>query len=87
MNDIVNLGIFFVCLALPFVAMPLLWRRMKRVRNETYQHRKQERRAQPWEESLGSDGEVRLARSGSPNDDLIDLGSKARETRWPIDNP
>ncbi|CAM8671241.1 hypothetical protein [Sphingobium sp.] len=83
----IDVIIFFTCLLLPFVAMPLLWPRMKRVRNETYQHRKQERRAQPWEESLGSDSEARLARSGSPNDDLIDLGSKARETRWPIENP
>ncbi|SEK01771.1 hypothetical protein SAMN05518849_12735 [Sphingobium sp. AP50] len=86
MNDIINLAIVLGCLALPFVAMPLLWRRMKRIRNQTYQQQKQDRRAQPWEESLGTDGKVRLARSGSANEDLIDLGSKARETRWPIDN-
>ena len=58
MNDIINLAIVLGCLALPFVAMPLLWRRMKRIRNETYQQQKQDRRAQPWEDSLGADGKL-----------------------------
>ncbi len=72
-------------LIFPFVAMVFLWRRMKRVRDQTYRDRKPDRRETPWEEDLASDGNVSLTRVGSPNHDLADLGARATQTRWPID--
>ncbi|RHW18141.1 hypothetical protein D1610_06555 [Sphingomonas gilva] len=79
-----GLGNFLILLAMlfPFIAMPLLWRRMKRVRAQAYRQSKPERREQHWEEGLGADG----GRRHAPNDDLIGLGEKSRHGRWPLDN-
>lgn len=87
MSDFVQSVISIAVIAFPFVAMPLLWRRMKRVQQNAYRGQEKAAREQAWEEKL-EDGEgLNLARKSSPNDDLIALGSKAREGRWPIDNP
>jgi hypothetical protein len=81
--DVIALG----CVALPFVAMPLMWRRMKRVQAQTYGSGEDKLQPQPaWEEALEGDGSVTLARVHHPNDDLIALGEKGRHARWPLNN-
>ncbi|MCW3835927.1 hypothetical protein ACFQ1E_07740 [Sphingomonas canadensis] len=73
--------------AFPFIAMPLMWRRMKRVRGQVYGEREEPLHEQPWQEPAGEAGAERgLARSSSPNDELIALGDRARHGRWPLDN-
>lgn len=72
-------------LIFPFIAMFLLWRRMKRVRDKVYRARKPDRRETSWEEDLTTDGNVSLTRVDNPNYDLVDLGSRATRIRWPID--
>lgn len=73
-------------LVFPFVAAFLLWRRMKSVRDRVYRDHKTEKRETPWEEDLATDGDLSLTRVGKVNHDLAELGARARETRWPIDN-
>jgi hypothetical protein len=57
----------------PFVMMPLMWRRPE-------PHR------EPWQEPLERDGQLTLARSNDPNEELTALGARASQSRWPIDN-
>ncbi|GHC99792.1 hypothetical protein [Novosphingobium pokkalii] len=71
----------------PFIAMPLLWRRMKRVRDGAYRNRDDAWSEQPWEEKVSSEGNLDLVKSSAVDGNLIDLGNRAREPRWPIDNP
>ena len=66
--------------------MALMWRRMKRVRAQVYETSRPEPHQEPWHEPLESDGEFVLARSNDPNEELIALGARARQSRWPIDN-
>lgn len=86
MGGLLELILPIAALLFPFVAAPLLWRRMKHVRDGAYRDTKTQRRQEPWQEKIASEGGLNLVRSDKANDDLIDLGSKARETRWPIDN-
>lgn len=71
----------------PFVAMPLLWRRMKRVRDGVYREAQIQPNEQPWEEKLDEYHGLSLVRTNKPNGDLIGLGEKARHSRWLLDNP
>ena len=71
----------------PFIAMPLLWRRMKRVRDDVYREAQTHPGEQPWEEKVDEQHGLNLVRTSKPNDDLIGLGEKARHSRWPLDNP
>ena len=71
----------------PFLMMPLMWRRMKKVQ-------RQARQAQPdpaphdppWEEAMERRDGLVLTRASNPNEELIALSARARQTRWPIDN-
>lgn len=82
------LGSFLILVALlfPFIAMPLLWRRMKRVRDQTYRQGTPQPHEEHWEEGFGADQGVNRGRKHAPNEDLIGLGEKSRHGRWPLDN-
>lgn len=83
----VHLLVTLAALAFPFVAMPLLWRRMKRVRTEAYRRTRPAAPRPDWEETLdvGDRGE-RLVRRDAHNPELTALGDRAHHARWPIDN-
>ena len=81
-----GLMIFLAAVAFPFVIMPLMWRRMKRVRASTYEERETPRHAQPWEEVRESDNALKLGKTHNPNDDLIALGDRANHPHWPLSN-
>jgi len=87
MGEFLQLAIAIGCVALPFVAMPLLWRRMKKVRAQSYAAREQEPQQQPWEEATHGTEGLNVGRRSNPNDELIALGEHARQSRWPINNP
>ena len=74
------------CVLFPFVMMPLMWRRMKRVNAQVQAKARLAPHREPWQEPLERDGELTLARSNDPNDELIALGARASQSRWPIDN-
>lgn len=86
MSDILNLLFVLACIAAPVVAMPLLWRRMKRVRAQTYAARDPLPPATPWRDTVQDRNGLSLDRAHAPNDELIALGDKAAHARWPIDN-
>lgn len=88
MGDFLRAMLIIGCVLLPFVAMPLLWRRMKRVRARAYQDSRERMgtRSTAWEETeAGGDG-LGATRRSDPNDDLIALGDRGRHSRWPLDN-
>jgi hypothetical protein len=70
----------------PFVMMPLLWRRMKRVRDQSYAERTPQRHTAMWEETVDTRDGLTIGHSHDPNDDLIALGEKARHAPWPLIN-
>ncbi|MES2054445.1 MAG: hypothetical protein V4564_00780 [Pseudomonadota bacterium] len=74
------------CVAFPFIAMPLMWRRMKRVRSQAYDNSGPVTHQPSWQEPIRSENGLDLGRANSPNDDLIGLGDKATQSRWPLDN-
>jgi hypothetical protein len=78
---LIVLGILF-----PFAMMPLMWRRMRRVRDQARAMVEPEPHEEPWQEPLERDGDLTLARSNHPNEELIALGARAWQSRWPIDN-
>ena len=82
------MGPLFILLAavFPFAMMPLMWRRMKKVQRQVREQREERPAEQPWEEAIEREDGLTLARTSSPNDELIALGAKARQTRWPLDN-
>jgi hypothetical protein len=82
----VDLLFLVAAILFPFVAMPLMWRRMKRVRSKTYDQVEPAPSQQPWAEALRSDDGLTLARMSDPNDSLIALGDKAKHATWPISN-
>ena len=86
MRDILNLLFVIACVAAPFVAMPLLWRRMKRVRAGSYVAREQLPPAVPWRDTVRDADGLSRDRPHDPNDELIALGDKAAHARWPLDN-
>lgn len=83
MTDVIGVLTVLLALAIPGIAMPLMWVRMKQVRKQTYDGREQRARETPWQEPLEPGGG---ARTHAPNDDLIALGDTARHGRWPLDN-
>ena len=87
MTDLLALLIILGGIAFPFVAMPLLWRRMKRVRDASYREAKaKERPHTAWEESAPRPDGLATTRRHDPNEALIDLGDRARHSRWPLSN-
>lgn len=86
MSSAVIVLLIVVGMLFPFVMMPLMWRRMKRVRAQAFEAAPAEPHQEPWQEPLERAGELTLARSNDPNEELIALGARARQSRWPIDN-
>ncbi|WP_337848382.1 hypothetical protein [Sphingomonas sp.] len=87
MTDLLALLIILGGIAFPFIAMPLLWRRMKRVRDATYREaREKERPHTAWEESAARPDGLATTRRHDLNEGLIDLGDRARHSRWPLSN-
>ena len=86
MSSILSSLIVLALILSPFVLAPLMWRRMKRVRAMVHAEARSAPRQEPWQEPLQTDGGLTLARSSDPNEELIALGARARQTRWPIDN-
>lgn len=84
----IAIELFFTVTAVgfPFIAMPLLWRRMRRVQRQVLAARELRRPEPAWEETLDRPDGVRVSRRGDPNDELIDLGDRARYHRWPLSN-
>lgn len=87
MADFFSLVFLLGAVAFPFVAMVLMWRRMKRVRAKAYDDAETPRREQAWEEVLEADRALKLGKAHSPNDDLIALGDRANHAHWPLNNP
>ncbi|TAK07685.1 MAG: hypothetical protein EPO38_12410 [Rhizorhabdus sp.] len=84
MNGFAHAPIIGAALLFPFVAMPLLWRRMKRVRDEAYRASKTAPPPPDWEESVATHDGLNVVRVNQPNDELIALGDRARHSNWPI---
>lgn len=77
--------IILAALLFPFI-MPLMWRRMKRVQAQVNAGREEAPSEQPWEEPLETRDGLVLQRTSNPNDELIALGERARQSRWAINN-
>jgi len=73
-------------LAFPFIMMPLMWRRMKRVRASSYETSEPARREAMWEETVTTRDGLNVVHTHDPNEDLIALGEKARHAPWPLIN-
>ena len=73
-------------IAFPFVAMFWMWRRMKKIRDKAYHESADPNRAQAWEEVIERENGLNFVRSNTPSEELIDMGDKARHSRWPLDN-
>lgn len=86
MREIIRSILILALYLSPIIAMPLLWRRMKKVRAQAHRQKELLPRQQPWEEPVETSHGVNLARRSSPNEELIGLGDNARHGRWPIDN-
>ncbi|MFL9841647.1 hypothetical protein ABS767_11790 [Sphingomonas sp. ST-64] len=87
MGNMLALLIILGGIAFPFIAMPLLWRRMKRVRDASYDAaRAREPVRTPWEENEARGDGLATTRRDDPNEALIALGDRARHSRWPLDN-
>lgn len=86
MGEALNLLLVIACAAFPFIAMPLLWRRMKRVRNQAYSGSEAQSHEAPWREAVRTGDGLTLDHAHSPNEELIALGEKGKQGRWPLDN-
>ena len=86
MSNLLSILVIVAVCAFPFLMMPLMWRRMKRVQTQLNREAKAEPTAQPWQEPIESRDGLILTRDSSPNEELIALGAKARQSRWPLDN-
>ena len=87
MADFFSLVLLMGAVAFPFIAMVLMWRRMKRVRAKVYDDAETPRHEQAWEEVLEAGHALKLGKAHSPNDDLIALGDRANHAHWPLNNP
>jgi hypothetical protein len=74
-----------LAITLQLLLMRFLWRRMRAVKAQTAARTDDLPQQQPWHESMDGYGDHRFQRSFTVNDDLIDQGAAARETRWPVD--
>jgi hypothetical protein len=81
-----QIAFIIAAILFPFVMMPLMWRRMKRVRDIVHQGAPSEPRHEPWQEPIEARDDLVLGRVSDPNEELIALGARARQSRWPIDN-
>jgi hypothetical protein len=70
----------------PFLAMPLLWRRMKRVRAHAYDKAPPPKRETAWEEKLETRDGLNLVHTHETDDNLIGLGERSRHAPWPLSN-
>lgn len=86
MAEMLTIAFIAAAILFPFAAMPLMWRRMKRVRAMVHAEAQAEPRREPWQEPLEADGDFVLSRVSDPNEELIAMGARARQSRWPIDN-
>lgn len=87
MGASVHLLFTIAAVAFPFVAMVLMWRRMKKVRDKAYRESEVPNRTEAWEDVTERDRGLHLVRPNKPSEELIDMGDKARHSRWPLDNP
>ncbi len=87
MNRWMEAILVFGPVLLPFIAMPLLWRRMKRVRDEAYRAREAERPEPQWQETIDTRDGLRIVRDQQTNEELIKLGDRASHSHWPISDP
>ena len=76
-ETILSSGTVLLALASPLLLMVLMWRRMKRVNAELAERNRQKHTARPRQED--ADG-----RGYDVNEDLIEQGAAARESRWPL---
>jgi hypothetical protein len=86
MAEVLTIAFILAAILFPLAMMPLLWRRMKRVQAMVHAEAPSEPRREPWQEPLEADGDLVLGRASDPNEELIALGARARQSRWPIDN-
>jgi len=87
MKAFVDILLVFGPLLLFFGAMPLLWRRMKRVREQAYRNAESDRPEPHWQETVDTRDGLTIARDQQPNEELIKLGDRATHSRWPISDP
>ena len=85
MAEAVTIAFIIAAILFPFAMMPLMWRRMKRVQARVRAEAQPEPSREPWQEPLEADGDFVLSRVSAPNEELIALGARARQSRWPID--
>lgn len=78
MNGFIAAMMLIGLIAFPFIMMPLLWRRMKRVRNQTDEKSEPVPREVVWEETVATRDGLSLVHTHDPDEDLIALGEKAR---------
>lgn len=86
MNGLVGAIVLVGAILFPFIAMPLLWRRMKRVRDQAYSESAPQRREPTWQETLDTRQGLNLVHTHEPNEDLIALGDRASHSHWPLNN-
>ena len=87
MAGFVHALVIVAAIAFPFVAMPLLWRRMKRVRDVAYRGSEPPHQQPDWQESVPARDGLSVTRASQSNDELIALGDRARHSNWPINEP
>jgi hypothetical protein len=67
--------------------VPLLWRRIKRVRNQSYVELEPVRRDAVWEETVATRDDLSAVHTHDPNDDLIALAKRRATRPLPFDQP
>ena len=87
MKDMFHLIFTLAAVLFPFAAMWLLWRRMKRVRDNAYRDRQQQPHVDGWQEGVAARDGLTASHVNEPNEELIALGDRARHSNWPISNP
>lgn len=87
MNGFFHALFTVACVVFPFVAMALMWRRMKRLRDQAYRENRPTHHETQWQETVETEQGLRVVRVHEPNDELIELGDRARRSNWPINNP
>ena len=75
------------CVLFPSVAMRLMWRRMKRLRDQAYRSNRPAHHETRWQETVATEDGLKIARAHEANDGLIELGGRARHSNGPISNP
>ena len=86
MNGPVGAILLILATLFPFLAMPLLWRRMKRVRDHAYDKSPPPKRETAWEEKLETRDGLNLVHTHETDENLIGLGDRSRHAPWPLNN-